>query len=330
MHYSTSSRIVAVAFAATIALPASGETTFNLANEYQDTTFAAVADKFFIERVGELTEGSVKVDYYPGGSLGFKSVDHYDSVGDGAIDIADTYIGQLSGISPVFSLPSMPFLATTKDKALALEATLRPHYDSVFGDANQMYLFSTPWPPSGIWTGEALEGPEGLQGMKIRVADVTSMQTFKEAGANPLQISWADVVPQLSANAIDAVISSAEGGTNIKLGEFLPHYTAVDYVIPVNVVHMNLDAYSSLSEAEQAAIMQAAADTSAFIWGKLEERLSNTYDDLAALEVNVQREPNAELMTALEAASAGALDEWLEKMGPEGQQILDTYAAAVK
>jgi len=330
MHYSTSSRIVAVAFAATIALPASGETTFNLANEYQDTTFAAVADKFFIERVGELTEGSVKVDYYPGGSLGFKSVDHYDSVGDGAIDIADTYIGQLSGISPVFSLPSMPFLATTKDKALALEATLRPHYDSVFGDANQMYLFSTPWPPSGIWTGEALEGPEGLQGMKIRVADVTSMQTFKEAGANPLQISWADVVPQLSANAIDAVISSAEGGTNIKLGEFLPHYTAVDYVIPVNVVHMNLDAYSSLSEAEQAAIMQAAADTSAFIWGKLEERLSNTYDDLAALEVNVQREPNAELMTALEAASAGALDEWLEKMGPEGQQILDTYATAVK
>jgi TRAP-type C4-dicarboxylate transport system substrate-binding protein len=330
MIFSTSARIAVAAFAATAALPAIAETTFNLANEYQDTTFAAVADKFFIERVAELTEGSVKIDYYPGGSLGFKSVDHYDSVGDGAIDIADTYIGQLSGINPVFSLPSMPFLATTKDKALALEATLRPHYDTVFGDANQMYLFSTPWPPSGIWTGEPLDAPASLEGMKIRVADVTSMQTFKEAGANPLQISWADVVPQLSANAIDAVISSAEGGTNIKLGEFLPYYTAVDYVIPVNVVHMNLDAYSSLTEAEQDAVMRAAADTSEFIWDKLEERLSKTYEDLAALEVNVQREPNSELMATLENASAGALDEWLEKMGPDGRAILDTYASKVK
>ncbi len=330
MHYSTSSRFAAAVLVAATALPASAETTLNLANEYQDTTFAAVADHFFIERVAELTGGSVKIDYYPGGSLGFKSVDHYDSVGDGAIDIADTFIGQLSGINPVFSLPSMPFLATTKDKALALEAILRPHYDGVFGDANQMYLFSTPWPPSGIWTGEALESPEGLQGMKVRVADVTSMQTFKEAGANPLQISWADVIPQLSANAIDAVISSAEGGTNIKLGEFLPHYTAVDYVIPVNVVHMNRDAFDGLTEDEQAAIMQAAADTSEFIWGKLEERLSNTYDDLAALKVNVERAPSPDLMAALEAASAGALEEWKGKMGSEGQDILDAYAAAAK
>lgn len=330
MLYSTPSRIAATAIAAAIALPAVADTTLNLANEYQDTTFAAVADHFFIDRVGELTEGSVKIDYYPGGSLGFKSIDHYDSVGDGAIDIADTFIGQLSGINPVFSLPSMPFFATSKDKALALEATLRPHYESVFGDANQMYLFSTPWPPSGIWTGDVLDSPAALEGMKVRVADVTSMQTFKEAGANPLQISWADVVPQLSANAIDAVISSAEGGTNIKLGEFLPHYTAVDYVIPVNVVHMNRDAYDRLSEAEQTAIDQAAADTSEFIWGKLEERLSNTYDDLAALKVNVERTPNPELMSALEAASTGALEEWKEKMGPEGQEILDAYATATQ
>lgn len=326
MTYQTSS--LAVAFIAALAVPASAETKFNLANEYQDTTFAAVADKFFIERVAELTEGSVTIDYFPGGSLGFKSIDHFDSVGDGAIDIADTYIGQLSGISPIFSLPSMPFLATSKAKALTLEATLRPHYDSVFGGANQIYLFSTPWPPSGIWTGEALSAPDELKGLKVRVSDVTSMQTFKEAGANPLQISWADVVPQLSANAIDAVISSAEGGTNIKLGEFLPHYTAVDYVIPVNVVHMNLDAFEGLNAAEQAAIKQAAADTSEFIWGKLEERLSGTYDDLAALKVNVERAPSPELMATLEAASAGALAEWKEKMGSEGQAILDAYKAA--
>ncbi|WFE76607.1 TRAP transporter substrate-binding protein [Roseinatronobacter sp. S2] len=330
MIHSTSARFFATSFAVALAVPVTADVKLNLANEYQATTFAAVADNFFIDRVADLTDGSVQIDYYPGGSLGFKSIDHFDSVGDGAIEIANTFIGQLSGISPVFSLPSMPFLATSKDKALALEATLSPYYDAVFGDANQMYLFSMPWPPSGIWTHETLDSPAALEGMRVRVADVTSMQTFREAGANPLQISWADVVPQLSANALDAVISSAEGGTNIMLGEFLPHYTAVDYVIPVNVMHMNLDTFESLSEAEQAAIIQAAEDTSDFIWAELEQRLSDTYDDLADLNINVHLNPNAELMATLEAASAGALEEWMSRMGSDGAAILDAYATAAQ
>lgn len=321
---------VAAVAATSFITPAFAQTTLNLANEYQDTTFAAVADKFFIEKVEELTAGSVKINYFPGGSLGFKSADHFDATADGAIEIADTFIGRLAGIDPVFSLPSMPFLATDKGKALALEAVLRPEYERAFGAANQIYLFTTPWPPSGVWTKEPLTSPEGLEGLKIRVADVPSMQTFKNAGANPLEISWGDVVPQLSAGAIDAVVSSAEGGTNIKLGDFLPYYTAVDYVIPANVVHMNKDAFDALSEEEQNAIMQAAAETSTFIWAKLEERLSNTYDDLAELKVNVNRDADPALMDALAQASAVALDEWKTKMGDRGQPILDAFAAATK
>ncbi|WP_163851705.1 TRAP transporter substrate-binding protein [Pseudooceanicola aestuarii] len=313
---------------ATLAGPALAQTTLNLANEYQATTFAAVADEFFIDRVAELTEGSVTINYYPGGSLGFKSIDHFDAVTDGAIDIADTYIGQLSGIDPVFSMPSLPFLTTSKDEALKLETVLRPAYDEIFAKADQVYLFTLPWPPSGIWTNEALTGAADLAEMKVRVPDVTAMQAFKAAGANPLQVSWADIVPQLSTNALDAVISSAEGGTNISLGDFLPQYTALDYVIPVNVVHMNAMALENLTEEEQAAIRQAAAETSDFIWGKLEERLASTYDDLAELGVKVDRDVSPEVMETLKASSGTAMQDWLEKSGDQGQALLDAYRAA--
>lgn len=307
---------------------AHAETSLNLANEYQATTFAAVADEFFIARVAELTDGSVDIKYYPGGSLGFKSIDHFDAVTDGAIDIADTYIGQLSGIDPIFSMPSLPFLATSKDEALKLEAVLRPAYDEIFSNADQVYLFTLPWPPSGIWTKEPLTSAADLAEVKVRVPDVTAMQTFKAAGANPLQVSWADVVPQLSTNALDAVISSAEGGTNISLGEFLPQYTALDYVIPVNVVHMSAMSFDALSEDEQKAIRQAAADTSEFIWGKLEERLANTYKDLAELGVAVDRDVNPDLMAALKSASDAAMKEWLAKSGGAGQALLSAYQSA--
>ncbi|WP_112324378.1 TRAP transporter substrate-binding protein [Oceanibium sediminis] len=307
---------------------AQAQTTLNLANEYQASTFAAVADEFFIERVAELTGGSVEINHYPGGSLGFKSIDHFDAVTDGAIDIADTYIGQLSGIDPVFSMPSLPFLATSKDEALKLESVLKPAYNEIFGNADQIYLFTLPWPPSGIWTKEALNTPADLADLKVRVPDVTAIQTFKAAGANPLQVSWGDIVPQLSTNALDAVISSAEGGTNISLGDFLPEYTALDYVIPVNVVHMSAMSYDQLSEEEQAAIMQAAADTSEFIWGKLEERLSGTYEDLDELGVSVNRDVSPELMDALKVASDAAMQDWLDKSGEQGKALLDAYRAA--
>lgn len=313
--------------AAALSGAALAETSLNLANEYQATTFAAVADEYFIARVAELTNGSVKINYYPGGSLGFKSIDHFDAVTDGAIDIADTYIGQLSGIDAIFSMPSLPFLATTKDQAMKLEAVMRPAYDEIFAAADQVYLFTLPWPPSGIWTKGALASAADLAELKVRVPDVTAMQTFKAAGANPLQVSWADIVPQLSTNALDAVISSAEGGTNISLGEFLPHYTALDYVIPVNVVHMNAMAFEGLSAEEQNAIRQAASDTAEFIWGKLEERLAGTYGDLAGLGVTVDRDVNPALMEALKAASDTAMQDWLAKSGDKGKALLDAYNA---
>ena len=328
IHATLRTGLIGALTAAGIAGAAQAQTTLNLANEYQASTFAAVADEFFIERVAELTGGSVEITYYPGGSLGFKSIDHFDAVSDGAIDIADTYIGQLSGIDPVFSMPSLPFLATSKEDALRLESVLRPAYDEVFGNADQIYLFTMPWPPSGIWTKEPLKAPADLDDLKVRVPDVTAMQTFKAVGANPLQVSWADIVPQLSTNALDAVISSAEGGTNISLGDFLPQYTALDYVIPVNVVHMSRLAYDRLSEEEQTAIRQASADTSEFIWGKLEERLAGTYTDLDGLGVAVDRDVASELTEALQTASETAMQDWLSKSGDKGQALLDAYHAA--
>lgn len=326
MTFTRSAALGALA-AAALSGAALAETSLNLANEYQATTFAAVADEFFIARVAELTNGSVKINYYPGGSLGFKSIDHFDAVTDGAIDIADTYIGQLSGIDPIFSMPSLPFLATTKDQALKLEAVMRPAYNDIFASADQVYLFTLPWPPSGIWTKGELASAADLAEVKVRVPDVTAMQTFKAAGANPLQVSWADIVPQLSTNALDAVISSAEGGTNISLGEFLPQYTAVDYVIPVNVVHMNASVFEQLTEEERKAIRQAASDASAFIWGKLEERLAGTYEDLAGLGVAVDRDVEPALMEALKTASDAAMQDWLAKSGESGKALLDAYNA---
>ncbi|KKL82584.1 hypothetical protein LCGC14_1983320, partial [marine sediment metagenome] len=83
--------------------------------EYQATSVHGEGDTFFAKLLAEKTKGQIVVTLHFGGALGYKSKDHLDAVGDGAIPIADTYVGALGGIDSMFLLPSLPFLAATTD-----------------------------------------------------------------------------------------------------------------------------------------------------------------------------------------------------------------------
>ena len=65
----------------------------------------------------EKSKGQIVITHHYGASLGYKSKDQFDAVTDGALPIADTYVGPLRGIHPIFLLSSLPFLARTIDDA---------------------------------------------------------------------------------------------------------------------------------------------------------------------------------------------------------------------
>ena len=125
--------------------------TWDLANEYNATSIHAEGDVFFADKLSESSNGAIEIVHHFGGALGYKSLDQFDAVGDGAIPIADTYVGPLGGIDPMFLLPSLPFLAKTAAEARALYDVAKPYYDEIFAANNQKLLYSSPWPPSGIW-----------------------------------------------------------------------------------------------------------------------------------------------------------------------------------
>ncbi len=70
---------------------------------------------------------------------------------------------------------------------------------------------------------EAGSVSSNLSGLKIRAWDASGTRTLKTAGAAAVQMSWADVVPQLSSGGIEAVLTSAEGRRERKiLGTSVP------------------------------------------------------------------------------------------------------------
>lgn len=298
---------------------------WDMANEYNATSNHGEGDQFFAQKLKELSKGQIEITLHFGASLGYKSKDQLDAVGDGAIPIADTYVGPLGGIDPMFLLPSLPFLAATTEEARILFEVAKPHYDRVFAANNQMLLYASPWPPSGIWAKKPVESIAALQNLKIRTYDPNGTITLKEAGAAPIQLSWADVVPQLGTGGIDAVLTSAEGGVNAKFWEHLSHFTEVNYAMPLNMVHINLDAFNDLSPELQKAVLDAAAATSERNWKGLDERRRGNYATMKQNGMTVVTGVQSAYLQALSDAGDKAVTEWLAKTGDKGRKILADY-----
>ncbi len=305
----------------------SNAATLDFSNEYNDKSIHAQGDAYFIKQVTELTGGSVDIALHTSGSLGFKSADHFYAVADNAVQIADTLAGTIGGIDPIFLLSSLPFVADSVDEAQKLYEIARPQYEKVFEDNDQILLYASPWPASGIWSEEMVNSTDALTNLKIRTYDKNGTITFKEAGAAPVLLSWADVIPQLSTGGISAVLTSAESGANGSFWEHLNHYTEIRYAVPLNMVHMNRDAFEDLSEEEQAAILEAAKRTDEHNWETVRSRLEQNYAELKSHDVNIYTEVDPGMAATLKAAAEPAVQEWLDSAGSIGQEILDELKA---
>lgn len=326
MNMKTTAFLLAAAVADATALPANAqEISWDLANEYGRSSIVGVGDEAFIKAVDELSGGSIKITAHYDGSIGYKSVDQFDAVGDGAIQIADTVMGAVTGIEPIFLLSSLPFIAGSAADAKLLFEVARPEYEAVFEKHNQVLLWATPWPPSGIWANSPITSREELAELKIRAWDPSGVQTMSNAGANAVQISWADTVPQLASGAINAVLTSADGGVSVKFWEFLTNFTAVNYSMGLNMTHMNKDVFDSLTDEQQQIMLDAARIASNAAWAELGKRVEKNYEDMRANNVTITESVSPEFRAALVEAGEAVYANWLEKTGETGQALLDEY-----
>jgi TRAP-type C4-dicarboxylate transport system substrate-binding protein len=306
--------------------PAWGKTyKFDMANEYAPTSIHGENDTFFIQTLEKLSGGRIKITHHPGASLGYKSKDQFDAVTDGAIPIADTYVGPLRGIHPIFLLSSLPFMAKTIDDAKVLWTVSVPYYEEVLKESNQILLYASPWPPSGLWAKKPARSLADIKNLKMRTYDPNGTITFKNAGAAPIQLSWSDVVPQLGTGGIDAVLTSAEGGVSSKFWDLLSHFTEINYSSPLNMIHMNADAFNGLPKDLQKAVRDAAALANDHAWEAAYGRVQQNYKDMKANGMTIVTDAPAGFLEQLAKAGQPAVDGWLKKMGKEGEKILQEY-----
>ena len=218
-------------------------------------------------------------------------------------------------------------MATDPTQSKALIDAARPHYAAAFAKGNQMLLLTEPWTPVGIWSKQPIRSGADMQGLKIRTYDKNGTITLKNIGAAAIQMSWADVVPALSTNAIEAVLTSEEGGLSANFQEFLNHYHYVNFTMGSNMVHMNRDVFDALPEDLQKILLDTASEVEDELWARSQHRIDQNVKRLADANVTAITDISDSFVEELKSAGQQATDEWRALIGDEtADEIIAAYA----
>jgi len=297
---------------------------WTMATEYPASAMPGEGVRSFAENVAKESGGRITVTPSFDAALGIKSADMVAAVRDGKVTAGDAFAGAMGKVDPLFLLSSLPFLAATNEDARKLYDRARPAYAKRLAAEGQRLLYATPWPPSGIWAKTPVVAPADLKGLSIRTYDATSTKVLTDAGAAAVNLSFADAMPKLQDGSVTAVLSSGDGGAGRKLWDYLPHFTEVNYAVPLSLASVNQAAYAALPADLQAAVDRAAVATEANQWRLLENRLAENYARMTANGVTITRASalSADLRRVLSASASAAITAWKTEAGPEAAALL--------
>ena len=298
---------------------------WRIVTEYPATAIPGEGIAAFAQAVGELSGGALAVAPAFDAPGGLRSAGMLAATAAHQVEAADAFTGALGGASPLFQVSALPFLTASAADAGRLWRAAEPAYRRLLEDRGLVLLYATPWPPTGIWSREALAGPASLAGLRIRTYDAASTAVFQGVGAAPVLLSFADAAPRLQAGALDAVLSSGDGGAGARLWDVLPHFAAVDYAFPLSLAFCGRAALDALPARARAAVMEAGPATTARQFAAMATRVAENEARMAAHGVQLGRAPA--VRAALAEAAVPVIADWEVWAGDAGAAILAAYRA---
>jgi TRAP-type C4-dicarboxylate transport system substrate-binding protein len=290
---------------------------------YGDRTFHTENIREFTDDVRQATDGELDIKVHSNGSL-IGHAEIKNSVRRGIVPIGEVIMSRLANENPIFEVDSVPYLASGYDDAQTLWEASREVVADELAKQKLRLLFAVPWPPQGIYTQDAITRPEDLQNLSMRAYNNASERLAQLAGAVPTQVEVPDIPTAFSTGRVGAMITSPATGADTKAWDYLSHFNHAQLWLPKNMIIVSDRAFAELDDDTRQAVLDAAAEAEARGW---EMSRAETQEALSVLEDNgiTVTTPTSALEEKLQEIGATMTDEWAERAGDQGQQILDAY-----
>ena len=292
-------------------------------------TIVGQTGSHFKEKVEELTGGSVVVDVQASGVLGSEN-DVLDAILGGSTSI------DISRIS-AFALTSY---GCNKSKLLSIPFTFenRAHFWNFANSELAPEFLNEPQelglPVRGIFYGEEgfrhfftvkpVSGIADFKGLKLRVSNDPVMNGMVEGlGANPTVVSFGELYSALQTGVVDGAEQPIANYKSNAFPEVANNLILDGHTLGAVQAVITDNAWNKLTENQQAAVMEAAADTQAFNADLSETAEKKVLDELKSFGCNVVDVPDK---APWQEACAKVISENTSDQAELYQQLLDMKA----
>ena len=311
--------------AAALALSANAmaQTKWDLPAAYPASNFHTENLVQFANDVDKATGGKLKITVHPNASL-FKAPEIKRAVQGGQAQIGEILLVNFQNEWQLFGADGIPFLADSYDAAMKLWRAQKPLLEKKLGEQGMMVLYAVAWPPQGIYTKRTLNSAADMKGLKWRAYSPATARIAELVGAQPVTVQAAELSQAMATGVVDSYMSSGSTGYDSKTYEHIKNWYDTQAWLPKNAVIVNRAAFNALAKATQDAVMKAGAEAETRGWAASRKANADTLEKLKAAGMQILTPP-AQLKADMKKVGDTMLKEWLDKAGPEGQQLVDAY-----
>ena len=273
----------------------------------------------------EVADDGIEIRIFPSSSL-FKAREQYQPLSRGQLDMTVLPLSYAGGRQPAFNLTLMPGLVKNHDHAARLN-------DSPFMEAieeklaeDDVVVLVHGYLAGGFAGREGcITAPEDMEGKQTRAAGKAFEQMLAGAGASIASMASSEIYNAMQTGVLDAANTSSSSFVSYRIYEQVSCYTpAGDYALwfMYQPLLMNKSTFDGLDEAQQTALMEAAATAEAFY---LEEAKKQDAESAKVFEENGVEiaEMTQEQFDAWRALAQETSYKAFVEETPDGQELLD-------
>lgn len=286
------------------------------------------------EKINKMSNGKVKVTFFPGGALG-KTPDHYGLAEKGIADISYTLHDYTPGRFPMTTVFELPFIiksATKTSKAMWQVFEEFPEFRKEYAQVKVLALFCHP---AGNFNTihTPIKTLEDFKGMKFRTASPFVTEALKIFGAVPVNMPITETYTALERGVVEGTVLPWEGNFVFKLAEILKYATETDFYTMTMMVVMNKRKFESLPADIKKIIDETTGMVMSVEAGKVYDETNEPMKQLCLKKgMKSMKLPAAE-EAKLEKLTLPLRAEWVKNMtakGYPGQAVLDAAIKHIK
>lgn len=293
----------------------------------------------FAELVKEKTNGQINVKPYFGSAL-LKGAQLKSSqmVAKGVIDCAIDSTINISPVIPEANIFHLPFFLNdfeTLDKVKNGETG-----KAVFEAMKAKRLQPLAWAENGFRqltnSKVAVKTPADMKGLRIRVVgNPLFIDTFRELGADPVNMNWGDAVAGFQQGVVDGQENPVGVLIPIQIYQYHKYATMWNYLVDPLIIYWNQREWNAFPKDIQAAILEAAQEAGRFETALcragldgdaslniLKDEFNYTMEvpdpiafmESKGMEVHMLTPEEREAFTK---ATRPVYDKWIKEIGPE-------------